>query len=226
MYPRSIRWPRAALATVVLGSTLLGGIAYADGLLHIPGVDRVIHGCYTSDAGKLRLIDPAAPGAGHDSTCKLSETAIQWNQQGPQGPVGLQGPAGINGTNGTPGAQGATGQIGPIGPIGPAGATGPSGAVGPQGPAGSASGTGYVIRSSSFSVRAATNHTAIVLDCPAGLVLFGGGVSFNDAIGSSEITPVLIGSGPVSSVSWRVDIQNLNASRDFNYGLFVMCGLG
>ena len=55
IFLRSMRWPRAALATVVFGSTLLGGIAYADGVLHIPGVDRIIHGCFTTDQGKLRL---------------------------------------------------------------------------------------------------------------------------------------------------------------------------
>lgn len=223
IYLRNIPWPRAALATVVLGSMLVGGIAYADGLLHIPGVDRIIHGCFTSDQGKLRLIDLSASGAGHDSTCQRNETAIQWNQLGPQGPAGPQGlagpqgPAGTNGANGTIGASGAQGPAGPSGPGGPAG---------PQGPEGRASGTGYIIRSLSFTVSAATNHTAAELDCPPGLVLFGGGVSLNDALGPSEITPVLIGSGPVSSVSWRADVQNLNAGRDFNYGLFVMCGLG
>lgn len=71
----------------VVGLALAGGVAWAT----IPGNDGVIHGCYSAN-GSLRVIDPSAGTA-----CKNSETAIQWNQQGPTGPpgpAGQQGPPG------------------------------------------------------------------------------------------------------------------------------------
>ena len=181
-------WPRAAvgLAVVVFGGTLVGGIAYAEGALHIPGPDKVIHGCYTSQTGRLRLIDPTAAGSKDQSTCTQTETAIQWNEVGPEGPAGtnglngapgVQGPAGPQGsagTNGTIGAPGATGVTGPVGPAGPAG---------PQGPAGPPSGAGLTTRTASLQVPAATSHTTADLQCPTGLVLYGGGVVFEDVLG-------------------------------------------
>src|SRR5438105_12243902 len=120
-------WRRAAvgLAVVVFGGTLLGGIAYAQVVFHIPGPDKVIHGCYTSQAGKVRLIDPSAVGGKDQSTCKRTETAIQWNEVGPQGP------AGTNGVNGAPGVQGPVGPQGPAGTSGTNGAPGAAGATGP-----------------------------------------------------------------------------------------------
>ncbi len=47
----------------------------------------MIHGCYNTTNGSLRVVDDAA-------SCKTHETAIQWNQTGPQGPQGVPGPAG------------------------------------------------------------------------------------------------------------------------------------
>jgi len=96
-----------AVAAALAGTT----IAYAS----IPDA-QVIHGCYKSIDGKLRVIDP-----GTGDSCSSSETALDWNQQGPQGPTG---------------AQGATGPQGPQGVQGVQGVQGPTGATGPQGPAG------------------------------------------------------------------------------------------
>jgi hypothetical protein len=74
-----------------------GAVAYAD----IPD-SGVINGCYLKSTGSLRVIDK-------DTTnCRVSETAISWNQLGPTGP------------------SGPTGASGPSGPTGPSGATGPS----------------------------------------------------------------------------------------------------
>jgi len=81
------------------------GIAYAT----IPGEDGVIHGCYLTRAGVLRVIDPAT------SHCTSFETPIEWNQTGPEGPPGPEGP---QGEAGPPGPQGAEGPHGPQGPSG------------------------------------------------------------------------------------------------------------
>lgn len=109
------RLPSAAvLAVAVLTVNATAVVA------SIPDSAGVIHGCYNSQTGNVRVID--SPTA----TCRNDETAIQWNQTGPQGP---QGPGGPQGQKGDPGA------IGPAGPQGPQGATGPAGPAGPQGPA-------------------------------------------------------------------------------------------
>jgi hypothetical protein len=105
------RMRRVALAfTAAAVVAVAGGVTYAVAQI---GGGGVINGCYKSQNGQLRLIDPAT------DSCHPSETAISWSQTGPQGPAGPAGPAGPQG---------------PAGPAGPAGATGPAGPAGPAGP--------------------------------------------------------------------------------------------
>ena len=65
------------------------------------GSGGVIQGCYKTQNGQLRVIDPAT------QVCLPSETLISWSQTGPVGPQGPQGP------------QGEQGIQGPVGPRGP-----------------------------------------------------------------------------------------------------------
>jgi hypothetical protein len=61
----------------VAGATLLvmlSGIASAA----IPDSGGVIHGCYKTSDGKLRVINTEA-----GQTCSSGETALSWNQTGP-----------------------------------------------------------------------------------------------------------------------------------------------
>src|SRR5512133_1918825 len=80
------RFRRVALAvTAVVVVAIAGGVTYAVAEV---GGGGVINGCYKSQNGQLRLIDPAT------DHCLPSETAISWGQtgtQGPQGPPGLSG---------------------------------------------------------------------------------------------------------------------------------------
>ena len=71
------RFRRVALAiTAVAVVAIAGGVTYAVADI---GGGGVINGCYKSQNGQLRLIDPAA------DSCHPSETAISWSQTGPQG---------------------------------------------------------------------------------------------------------------------------------------------
>jgi hypothetical protein len=79
---------------------IAGGVTY---VLADIGGGGVINGCYKSQNGQLRLIDPAT------DHCLPSETAISWSQTGPQGPPGPPGPKGDKGDKGDPGASGASG---------------------------------------------------------------------------------------------------------------------
>lgn len=116
------RSSRVAMAiTAVAVVAIAGGVTYAVADI---GGGGVITGCYKSQNGQLRLIDPAT------DSCHPIETAISWSQTGPQGPKGDKG---------DPGPQGPVGPQGPAGPQGipgPQGATGPQGSAGPQGPPG------------------------------------------------------------------------------------------
>jgi hypothetical protein len=60
----------------------------------IPDAAGVIHGCY-DNKGALRVIDSAS------STCKASETGLNWSQTGPKGQTGLTGATGSTGAAGT-----------------------------------------------------------------------------------------------------------------------------
>lgn len=107
------RFPSTAVLTA--GLVLLSASA---AFASIPDAGGVIHGCYDSVNGQLRVIDDST------QTCRQAETAIQWSQTGPRGP---QGPIGATGPQG---AVGATGPQGPEGPQGPAGPQGPQGTAG------------------------------------------------------------------------------------------------
>jgi Collagen triple helix repeat (20 copies) len=105
---------------VVLGALIAVGVAFAA----IPDSGGVIHACYSVSNGALRVVD--------GTSCKSSETALSWNQQGTTGPTGPQGPAGPTGATGPAGPTGPKGDTGDAGPTGPAGATGPTGPAGPS----------------------------------------------------------------------------------------------
>jgi hypothetical protein len=110
---------RVALAvTAVAAVAIAGGVTYAVAQV---GSGGVINGCYKSQNGQLRVIDPAT------DSCLPSETPISWSQTGPQGPKGDKGDPGPQGPAEPPGPTGATG------PPGPQGATGPTGPQGPPG---------------------------------------------------------------------------------------------
>jgi hypothetical protein len=78
------RFRRVALAvSAVVLVAIAGGVTYAVADI---GGGGVINGCYKSQNGQLRLIDPAS------DNCLPSETAISWGQTGTQGPPGPPGP--------------------------------------------------------------------------------------------------------------------------------------
>jgi hypothetical protein len=113
------------LALVALLALVGAGIAYGA----IPDSSGVIHGCYSSKTGALRVISSTAK-------CASGEVALNWNQQGPKGDTGATGPQGAVGPQGPKGDTGATGpqgDPGPAGAQGPKGDTGPAGAPGPSG---------------------------------------------------------------------------------------------
>jgi hypothetical protein len=95
------RFRRVALAvTAVVVVAIAGGVTYA---LADIGSGGVINGCYKSQNGQLRLIDPAT------DSCHPSETPISWGQTGTQGPKGDKGDKGDPGPPGPPGPQGPPG---------------------------------------------------------------------------------------------------------------------
>ena len=83
---------------VVIGgvaAVAAGGVtAYAA----IPDGSRVIHACYQQQSGQLRVID-----TDRGDSCRPSERALQWNQQGPKGDRGPEGPQGPQGPPGSAG---------------------------------------------------------------------------------------------------------------------------
>jgi collagen triple helix repeat protein len=101
-----VRKPVAVVAIAAASSLLGVGVAYAT----IPDSNSVIHSCFTTKGGSLRVIDP---GAG--DSCNQKESALDWNAQGPTGPAGPAGPQGPTGTTGPAGSQGPKGDQGPAG---------------------------------------------------------------------------------------------------------------
>jgi hypothetical protein len=111
---RLLRSRRAHIAAGVASTLALGaGVAFAA----IPGPDGVIHACYKSNTGALRVVDTA-------NQCSGNEVALAWNQKGEKGDQGPPGPPG------PPGAKGDKGDAGPPGPPGPPGLPGPDALAG------------------------------------------------------------------------------------------------
>ena len=127
------RFSRLALAVAAVAVlAIAGAVTYAVADI---GGGGVINGCYKSQNGQLRVIDPAT------DSCNPSEKAISWSQTGPSGAkgatgatgaTGAQGPTGPTGANGVNGEKGATGPTGLTGPKGDKGDTGANGAGGPS----------------------------------------------------------------------------------------------
>jgi hypothetical protein len=140
---------------VIAATVVFGGLA-ASAVAQIPDSNGVIHACYHTSNGGIRVVNDA-------SECGTSEEELTWFQSGapgsvgatgpagPQGATGATGPAGPPGPQGLPGADGAhgadgadgvdgvdgvDGQDGADGAQGPPGPPGPAGPPGPQGPAG------------------------------------------------------------------------------------------
>jgi hypothetical protein len=109
---------RRVRLAIFIAALASGAVAVALAAGAIPDASGVIHGCYVSGTGQLRVYDNQSATA---KKCASNESPLNWNQQGPAGPAG---PAGATG------ATGATGASGPAGPAGPTGATGPAGVAG------------------------------------------------------------------------------------------------
>jgi hypothetical protein len=125
---------------ILVGIAVFLTVAVIGSLRFVSAVDDdVINGCVSDRTGVLRV---------SDAPCRIGETAISWNAQGPGGLPGPEGPQGPEGPEGPEGPQGQEGAEGPEGPQGPEGAEGPEG---PQGPAG---GSGFDC-TSEFRVKAA-----------------------------------------------------------------------
>jgi uncharacterized protein involved in outer membrane biogenesis len=95
----AIRKSLIAVAATVVVSAATTVVAYAT----IPSPNGVIHGCYLTSTGVLRVIDSSV------TKCAKKETSLNWNAQGIQGIQGIQGLQGIQGVEGIQGPPGPSG---------------------------------------------------------------------------------------------------------------------
>jgi hypothetical protein len=88
-------------ALTILAAITIVVVATGVALASIPDANGMIHGCYDTKHGNLRVIDMEA-----GQTCDPNETLLSWNQTGPQGPAGPPGPQGPQGPQGPAGEPG------------------------------------------------------------------------------------------------------------------------
>ena len=116
-------------------------------------------------------------------------------------------PRGARGPRGFAGAAGATGAAGPAGPTGPAGAQGVQGVQGPAGPV-----SLIYVFSADTALPNGTQQDAFA-DCPAGMVVTGGG-----GFSASTSTAVSIKSSAIGTTTgaapdeWGVTMNNTSGS--------------
>jgi hypothetical protein len=150
----------------------------------IPDSNDVIHACYDSKSGDLRVID--APS----KACAKFEVSLSWDQHGLPGPVGPAGPAGPTGLQGPQGEQGLPG---PSGPAGPQGVPGPAG---PPGPGGGVAGAHEVFE---LGVLDSVGVKGVSVMCPAGEIALSGGHNIGKTDPQPPISVLL--SLPVNDVT-------------------------
>ncbi|WP_426245835.1 hypothetical protein [Nocardioides sp. LHG3406-4] len=148
--------PRAVLSASLVSLSFVAVFGAADAAQAAPQERRVIHACFSTETGKIRIVRS-------DADCRRGEDHLGWvrggarpdqGKTGPRGPqgepgadgargdAGATGATGPRGATGATGATGSTGATGATGGIGPAGATGPMGATGSTGSAGATGGIG------------------------------------------------------------------------------------
>jgi hypothetical protein len=168
---------------VTLAGTLLKVLTHSD--THITaelpknGVDAATYSL---------IVSVTVPGSSLPVPSLPFDVAI--GSVGPQGPKGDTGATGAQGPKGDPGVAGAPGPQGPPGPIGMPGTAGPQGLQGPAGPQGppgpqGPAGTAFTLESMRVdgprnSVSQTTDPSPSQADCPAGWVVTGGGMRFEE----------------------------------------------
>lgn len=211
---RRIRRGALAVSAVALVA-IAGAVTYAVAGI---GDGGVINGCFKTQNGQLRVIDPAS------ASCLPSETAISWNQTGPtgsRGPTGAPGPMGQRGPTGPPGPKGATGAAGPAGAKGATGAAGPKGATGPRGPTGSSGLSGY--QQVSHTVQPVSDLALDFVACPAGEVPVGGGASVSGVIrNAAGQSPSVVISNPATT-GWQTVAVAPVGFGNWSLTTYVIC---
>ena len=129
-------------------------------------------------------------------------------ETGPEGPQGDTGPQGSSGPQGPPGQTGQQGPQGQTGPQGPQGDAGPQGLQGPTGPSGAAGAPGVsgreVVQATTTTAANPPNGTSVVatVNCPAGKVPLGGGVSITPTSGANA-TRITLRSSVPTATGWQ-----------------------
>jgi hypothetical protein len=139
------------------------------------------NGFYISATGGSFQLD-AKENTGTSHSALLTFTLANSGPQGATGPtgsVGATGSTGAAGVTGPTGSAGATGSIGATGATGSVGATGATGHTGATGAAGANGFSGYQQISNTTTVIEAGFITTIIVQCPAGQVVTGGGITFS-----------------------------------------------
>jgi hypothetical protein len=84
---------------------ILAVAASATAFAAIPDENGVIHGCYNTKSGALRVTNTSVNGP--SLSCANTETGLNWDQTGPAGPQGVPGAQGAPGPKGDPGPSDA-----------------------------------------------------------------------------------------------------------------------
>ena len=141
-------------------------------------------------------------------------------EQGPQGIQGEKGEKGDKGDTGEQGIQGEKGDTGDQGPQGIQGEVGPQGPQGIQGPQGPTGLSGWQ-RVEGFGATAQQGQvTRLVVACPAGKSVLGGGYENPDSRGTAN---TVLASFPASQTTWEVHIFNPSGATSFSVKPYAIC---
>ncbi len=81
----STDWFNSKMFIAIAIGTIIGATATGIVAASIPDSSGVIHACYRTNTGSVRIVEDTV------GSCGANETAISWNQTGPQGPSGVGG---------------------------------------------------------------------------------------------------------------------------------------
>ena len=105
---------RSRALKIALPVAVALGAGTAVAIAAIPSAsDGVIHACYSTSNGALRVVDVEASPP---QTCSSGEATLTWDQTGPQGPQGDPGPPGADATDTSGVGTDTSGGLQPGGP--------------------------------------------------------------------------------------------------------------
>jgi hypothetical protein len=179
--------------------------------------DKVIVACAKKKGGALRLVASA-------KSCRKTERAVTWNQEGLRG---LPGPKGAAGEDGLDGENGIDGEDGFDGDDGDDGVDGIDGTDGTDGAPGPATKLLYLYSAAEPIAAAPSTKTVSSGVCPVTVPqAVNGGIKVNGLAATVRVRATAPKGSGAQATQWETEVENTGAGAATSVTAWVLCTNG